>query len=584
MARPFITQFISSFVSSFIGGDPWWGAWDPINGFAFDFKNDRYMSQGVDIAQFNAVTEGRSTDAYVLGGDGVYVLRSANEPAQANGHGLDGFDEIFNQAQSTDFVSAVVGTPGTLPTGWRVDAGGLTTDVVGLGTENGLPVIDLHVSGTLTSTFWNVIFRPGTGATAAAGDDWYSKFDIKLLAGAIPGSSPNAAVFERTGGGGFLASHRVIVMPIATYITVDQKATLGNAGTVNVDNAFSFTNVTIGTVVDFTIRLRAIHFTKDNPARAIVLTGTGTEGTRDADDTRVVQGAGQELVTGDRDDFTGSTMFDSATVTADQLGTADLVDLSGGVNARALYQPLSTLTLGATYLIAFDARSVSGTGTYPIAAFDGNAVFGGTSIALTEEFATYFIEVTVASLAGNPGIYIGNRRDGAASTLDQAYVRQGSFKAVTIAPGFSADPNELTFRVDWDGVAVGGSSRYLFEVSNAAGKRLFLFLTSGGELLLFANETGSNQGVNAGSGFDDGGAHSAVCYINQSTGLFKISADGGATVSGSLVGATPPNLNSAVLDRSAISSSNGLNGTNCRIQVAEGDFYDAFRDSSAGFF
>jgi len=47
----------------------------------------------------------------------------------------------------------VAGTPGTLPTNWGVSApAGLATSVVGLGTENGLPYVDLRINGTATGT------------------------------------------------------------------------------------------------------------------------------------------------------------------------------------------------------------------------------------------------------------------------------------------------------------------------------------------------------------------------------------------------------------------------------------------------
>lgn len=412
------------------------------SGIKFDNKNGRYLNDGQLISISEALTEGRSTDAYVLDGYGNYVLRGPNEPAQAFGHGLDGFDTIFNQDQSTDLVSAVVGTPGTLPTGWRTDANGLTTDVSGLGTENGLPFIDVHISGTITSSFYNVVFRPSIGASAGIGEDWYNRFDIKLMSGSIPGNT-NAVIFERNAAGGFLASRSLPITPISSYITVDQMETLLNASTANVDNAFSFSSVTIGTVVDFTIRLRAIHLTKDNPARAIVLTGTGTEGTRGADDTRVVQGD------------------------------------------------------------------------------DG----------------------------GSP----------------------------TIAPGITANPNELTFLVAWDGVAVGGGTRYPFEIDNASNRRVTIFLLSGGDLLFGGDQTGSFQAVNAGGGFDDGGPHSVICYVNRTTSEFKIAVDGGATISSILTGAVPPNLNQAFINRRQTAAADNLNGINCQIYVAEGDHFDEFK-------
>ncbi|MBL4769550.1 MAG: hypothetical protein JKY94_17890 [Rhodobacteraceae bacterium] len=314
-----------------------------------------------------------------------------------------------------------------------------------------------------------------------------------------------------------------------------------------------------------------------------VIVTTGVAGTRGADDTRVVQGLGPELITGDRDDFTTArtTLVDGATITADQLGTADLLDMSANVNARALYRPGNTLEANVTVRLPVLLQAVSGSGLYPLAGFNGSAVQDSKLVFLTDgEFSLHHVEVTPTSSTDQAGIYIGNRQNVSGETLFAAYVKQVSMKAVTIAPGVGPNPNELTFRVDWDGVAIDtGASRYLFSARNAAGtpRRAPLLLSSSNALLWGGDGSGVFQALNAGPGFDDGGPHTAVCYLNQTTSLFKMSVDGGVTLSGTLAGAVPPNLQELVINQAANFSDASLNGTNTRFDFFEGDLFDQWR-------
>ena len=64
-----------------------------------------------------------------------------------------------NSARNSTMQGAVVGTPGTLPTGWLISPNaGLTTSVVSLQTVNGMPTIDLRISGTTTGTTYLLFF------------------------------------------------------------------------------------------------------------------------------------------------------------------------------------------------------------------------------------------------------------------------------------------------------------------------------------------------------------------------------------------------------------------------------------------
>lgn len=55
-------------------------------------------------------------------------------------------------------LGAAAGTPGAMPINWSVAGllNGITRSIVGTGTENGIPYVDIRFAGTATSSFSRV--------------------------------------------------------------------------------------------------------------------------------------------------------------------------------------------------------------------------------------------------------------------------------------------------------------------------------------------------------------------------------------------------------------------------------------------
>jgi hypothetical protein len=75
-----------------------------------------------------------------------------------------------------------------MPTNWSItaNANGVTSEIIGTGTETGLAYIDIKISGTPTGTgsvFIN--FDGATAITAATGQTWTTSAYAKLAAGAV---------------------------------------------------------------------------------------------------------------------------------------------------------------------------------------------------------------------------------------------------------------------------------------------------------------------------------------------------------------------------------------------------------------
>lgn len=96
--------------------------------------------------------------------------------------------------------------------------------------------------------------------------------------------------------------------------------------------------------------------------------------------------------------------------------TADLIDLTPDTDCR-VGQIVGTAI--GTYVYSFWARSVSGTGTYPVR-LSGSGMTTNKIITLTESWQRYSISGTTTGVA-SVVIYPGNKQAGAA-TLETAYV------------------------------------------------------------------------------------------------------------------------------------------------------------------
>ena len=102
-------------------------------------------------------------------------------------------EQRTNSIRNNTGVGAVAGTPGTSPTNWIANtfANGITREIVGTGTEDGIAYIDFRFSGTNTlgsDYYQDITFD--TGAIAAAqNQSWTQSAYVRLLSGAISGAS-----------------------------------------------------------------------------------------------------------------------------------------------------------------------------------------------------------------------------------------------------------------------------------------------------------------------------------------------------------------------------------------------------------
>lgn len=134
-------------------------------------------------------------------------------------------------------VGAVAGTPGTLPTNWVFSGsiGGITTSIIGTGTDSGINYIDIQWNGSATGN--HTLFFDAA-ITAAASTVWSNSFFLSIQSGSLTNITlTNVANF--TGGGTNLSSS---VIPATGKLGLQRFSggCLGAAGTTAIQPGLNF--------------------------------------------------------------------------------------------------------------------------------------------------------------------------------------------------------------------------------------------------------------------------------------------------------------------------------------------------------
>ena len=209
--------------------------------------------------------------------------RFDHNPTTGESLGLLVEEARTNSIANSTGVGAVAGTPGTLPTNWLWNtSGGASTQVVGSGTEDGIPYVDIRLFGT-TAFGASLQFCANTAIAAAQNQTWTESFYCKLISGSIS-SFASTRLMERSSAGTYLTEGNAPFTPGASSTSLTRSRftftrTLVNASTAYVGPAILFDY--IGTV-DFTLRIGLPQLEQGAFATSPILTSSATA-TRAAD-------------------------------------------------------------------------------------------------------------------------------------------------------------------------------------------------------------------------------------------------------------------------------------------------------------
>ena len=251
------------------------------------------------------ITFTRTSTATRVNGQGLIEVVGANQPRFDHSYdpvsgtvkslGLLIEEQRVNSIRNNTMVGAVSGTSGTLPTYWSAitSTNGITREVIGTGTENGISYIDIKYSGTNTlgSNFYtDITFDTGT-ISASQGQTWTLSCYIKLISGVFSGSAfssvPKLILY---GAPSFNDNSVVSIGTITNQSLISQRftttKTYANATTTSASTRIGFTIAT-GATIDFTIRIGMPQLELGSFATSVIPT-SGSTATRNPDNASMV--------------------------------------------------------------------------------------------------------------------------------------------------------------------------------------------------------------------------------------------------------------------------------------------------------
>jgi hypothetical protein len=161
-----------------------------------------------------------------------------------------------NGIRNNSMVGAVAGSPGLLPTNWTNAGSGLTRQSIVTGTLNGIPYVDIRISGTANNVFHDVFWDVSNIIAASVGQNWVASCYLQIIAQPNPPVSYAFAMREFNSGGGFLGVFTGPTLSISTTSFNRFSFTRAlNQATVAFVHPSLFINLVNGQAYDFTIRI-----------------------------------------------------------------------------------------------------------------------------------------------------------------------------------------------------------------------------------------------------------------------------------------------------------------------------------------
>jgi hypothetical protein len=235
----------------------------------------------------NLITFTRASTGTYVDSDGV-IRSAANDIPRFNHNPLTGEclgllveEQRVNSIRNNTMVGAVAGTPGTLPTNWITAGAGMSTQVVGVGTESGITYVDIAFSstGALGGT---VVFEGLTVVAAANGQTWTASQYLRLPSGAPTNVSVSIRQQFRDVGGIPVATTDSAVSPTSAALISQRYTVTATAALGTVAFATSGLLLSFSAAGSITLRIGLPQLEQGAFATSVIPT-TGTAATRTAD-------------------------------------------------------------------------------------------------------------------------------------------------------------------------------------------------------------------------------------------------------------------------------------------------------------
>lgn len=225
----------------------------------------------------------RSTAGWAYSSAGVLTSTATNvprfdyNPSTLALRGLLLEEARTNSCRNNSMTGVAAGTPGTLCTNWTAaaTATGITRTIVGSGTVNGLPYVDIKYTGTATAGDTVLFFDSTTGVATVNATIWTSSVFVALVAGSLTNVTPKQGIRYRGAAGVNLAAqlYETSFVPTSTLTRYERTGTASDATVAFVVNSLNLTMAS--GAVDLTLRIAAPQLELGSFATSPILTTAG---------------------------------------------------------------------------------------------------------------------------------------------------------------------------------------------------------------------------------------------------------------------------------------------------------------------
>ena len=235
------------------------------------FQRDFASVKTLDHGTGPAITFTRASGATYFDVNGVLqtaaddVARFDHDPATGASRGLlieESRTNSIRNSQGGGSTNGVIGSGGVVPTNWSAPVPtGVSIEVIGTGTVNGLSYLDIKYSGTRSGgavTSITLFPESTTTTVAATGQTWTGSAYIAVVAGGFTNiTSPGLTLSERSVAGvQLITSTTSLSSATATLARYDVARTFTNATTERTSISL-VGSVADGAAIDITLRIAA---------------------------------------------------------------------------------------------------------------------------------------------------------------------------------------------------------------------------------------------------------------------------------------------------------------------------------------
>ena len=261
--------------------------------FSRDFAGEKTLNNGTGPA----ITFTRASNATFFDASGTLQTaandtpRFDHDPATGASRGLlieESRTNSIRNSQAGGSTNGVIGSGGALPTNMSggATANGVSTQVMGSGTENGLSYVDYKISGTPAANgtmFLN--FEQSGQIAVSSGQTWTESVYVKLALGSVTNATVGINLGSRTSAGVPTGDGTLVNFTPTSASLATQRRTVTRTYN-DATTAFAFPDVRVvytnGNPIDLTLRIAAPQLEQGAFATSYIPT-TSAAATRSAD-------------------------------------------------------------------------------------------------------------------------------------------------------------------------------------------------------------------------------------------------------------------------------------------------------------